>query len=196
MEKQIFLLKYCVIFLFSLVLATGCNNEEKKNDNPPLTDNKNKKDEVKEPPTSNFISGILDTLVISATNFKKLTKNKASFIFYLGGLDTVTLHGWENKGGTIQYNTPPDVRLIKGNPSGLTYGLGTYFGNVNLGKVNKIITDINSNNATHVLFAPQKIGSHVGYKIFLSKDDPFTLAHLFAIIPTGEEANPSPPRNY
>jgi hypothetical protein len=140
----------------------------------------------------------LDTLWTTTAAFQKLDKNKAVFAFYFGDQDTVTVHGWKDKGGTTQFNTPPDVVFYKGHPdSVLTFGPGTYFGNLSLDKVNQLQKLILDSAASYVVFAPKKLGNHVYYKVYVTKESPVALAaRTAALIASGDDANPSPPKNY
>ncbi len=196
MTKQSFLVKYYVLFLAALFISGGCNND-KATVAEPATGVTGTTATAPTPPAAGLTGGILDTLWITAPEFKLLNTNKALFIFYFGTQDTVSLHGWKDKGGTNPFNTAPDIRLLKGKADAvLTYGPGTYFCNLVLKNVNQLINKINTNQATHVLFAPQKTGDHVYYKIFLSKEPHMITPKIFALIPTGDEANPSPPKTY
>lgn len=126
-----------------------------------------------------------------------LDKKNAIFIFRFDNNDTETLDGWKGKGSNDSFNILPDVRFIKGNTDAtLTYGPGTYFGNIGLRNIDKIQKKINDISATHVIFVPAKFQDHVYYKVFLSKE-PHTLARkTLALIPAGDNTNPSPPKQY
>lgn len=197
MKKYLFFRKYPVHFFIVLLLSAGCNND-KEADNAATPEPVKTAESASQPPpvTAGLTAGILDTLWITATDFKKLDKNKALFIFYFGNQDTVSLNGWKDKGGSNQFNTNPDVRLTKGRPDQvLTYGPGTYFGNLVLTDVNQLINKINSSNAVEVIFAPQKLGSHVYYKIYLSTEPHMVTPKIMPLIDPNAEANPSPPKN-
>ncbi|MEO6404805.1 MAG: hypothetical protein ABIY51_14305, partial [Ferruginibacter sp.] len=98
-------------------------------------------------------------------------------------------------GGLDPYNPTPDVILQKGHKDAtLTYGPGKYFGNLVLNDVNKIQKLITDNGYSYVIFAPQYYNNHVSYKIFLSMEAHLLEPKTMAIVPTGDDANPSPPK--
>jgi hypothetical protein len=200
MTKHFFFKKYYVIFLLPLFILGGCNNDketDKTNTAEPVTSETTSTETAAAPIAAGLTGGKLDTLWITAPEFKLLNTNKALFIFYFGTMDTVSIHGWKDKGGADPFNTDPDIKLLKGHPDAvLTYGPGTYFGNLVLKNVNQLINKINNNQATHVIFAPKKLGDHVYYDIFLSKEPHLLSPKPFALIPTGDVANPSPPKTY
>lgn len=201
MIKLSFLKKYGSLFLVTLFISVACNNDSSTDKSPVAepakTETENTTSAATTPPAVMALSGKLDTLWVDSLSFTKLDKNKAVFVFYAGNDDTLTLHGWKDKGGSSQFNTDPDVRLLKGRPSGLSYGPGTYFGNVNMKDVNKITHWLDTaKQAKYVVFAPQLSGGHVSYKIYISNENPMALVKIFTVVPTGEEANPSPPKNY
>jgi hypothetical protein len=108
------------------------------------------------------------------------------------------LHGWLLKGGTgAPYDSLPNLKLSNGRPSGLTYGVETYFSSVVLTptQYNKLKTALTP-GTRYVLFAPKLYGNNIGYTIYITNVDisVATGAEIFAIDPTGAEANPSPPR--
>ena len=187
------------LLLFSVLvfLFTACDSaKDEKDTTAPATDVSR---EATEPSVSpmRLTPGKLDTLWIAAADFKKLDKNKANFIFYFGTNDTITVHGWKDKGGADPYNTPPDVQFIKGNAdTALTYGPGTYFGNLVLDRVNIIRNKLISGNYSHIIFAPKKIGNHVYYKIYFSDEPHVNPIGIMALYPALEDANPSPPKKF
>ena len=100
-----------------------------------------------------------------------LDKKNAIFIFRIDNNDTETLNGWKEKKGNDSFNILPDVRFIKGNTdAALTYGPGTYFGNIGLTNIDKIQKKIIDSSAIHVIFIPAKFQEHVYIKYFLVKN--------------------------
>ena len=197
MTKRSVLINFYVLFLAILFISVGCNNDRGTEKTIPSESAAVPTASVPPPVTAGLTGGILDTLWITAANFKLLNTNKALFIFYFGTNDTVTVHGWKDKGGVDPFSTSPDIRLLKGYADAvLTYGPGTYFGNLVLKNINQLIKKIDDNQASYVLFAPQKTNNHVSYKIFLSKEPHMITPKTMALIPTGDEANPSPPKTY
>lgn len=201
MTKQFFSCKFPLLFFIIIILTAGCNNnkdDDKKNGvEPPMTDTGKMTAVTPVQQDVTTCSGKLDTLWADSLAFTKVPNGKTVFAFTFGNKDTLTLHGWDAK-GLLQngFDSIPDIRLIKGKASNLTYGPGTYFGNVILNDVKEIKKLLKKENAQYVLFAPQKIGEHISYEIFLSKEDPNNLKTLFAPIDTKLYANPSPPRKY
>jgi len=199
MKEQFILQKNYVLFFMVLFATFGCNNGVDKNSTSgTLATCSINAAEVSDSVTeSRTFGGKLDTLWIAAADFKKLDKDKAIFIFHFNNGDVITLDGWKEKGGTDSFNIPPDVQFSKGNKdTTLKYGPGTYFGNIGLSKIKKIQKMITDSSATHVIFAPAKLGEHVYYKIYLSKEPHMVLRKTFALIPTEESTNPSPPKQY
>ena len=152
--------------------------------------------------------GILDTLWIDSLSFAKLPAGKIAFQYYIGGIDTLTLHGWKAKGfiGT-DFDDDPIIKLLKGRSTGsVKYGPSTYFGDLILtnGDINTIAKALKNNKAQYVLFAPNVLRKHIYYNIFVGFDDPHALfsdssEHRFLIAPVpvvGVSANPSPPKNF
>ena len=140
---------------------------------------------------------MLDTLKVDRAAFDALPSGKLVFSFVFGANDTLTMHGWSLHGGSKNYDSLPNIKLVKKAASLVPYGNGTYFGNVILATsdVNSIKHLLNSNNAQWVLFAPKLQGNNIVYTIFVAKNGPGTLIETKAIA-TGIDANPSPPKNY
>jgi hypothetical protein len=186
-----------VALLFTVLIIMACN--EKKEDQK-LSDNSAAETQpVVIQPAIKAFSGKLDTLVVDSLSFSKLPNAKMVFSFVFGENDTLTLHGWHAKGllGT-SFDSLPDIKLIKGNPSHIDYGPGIYFGNVILKDVNKIQRALKTHNAQLVIFAPKMVDTnHIGYDIFLGKNDPtLSKISILAIINIDLDANPSPPKTY
>lgn len=199
MKKVLFLKVYAAILMLTLFVLASCNENDMEKNNGESAGNTTEKNTAAttSQPAPTFISGTLDTLWTDSLSFTKLDKAKAYFAFYAGTNDTLTLHGWK-AGGLVPggYNTPPDIKLLKGRASTINYGADTYFGNVLLKDVSDIQKKLKTYKAKYVLFAPEKNGAYISYKIFLTNDTPPALIKTFAIINTGSEANPSPPKTY
>lgn len=197
MTKPLVLIKYHLLFFIILILSVGCNNNQPPANEPATTDTDKMIPSVTQSKAASF-SGLLDTLYISSDTFeKKIDKGAVVLVFTIQNNDVITMHGWSRK-DILQgkFPTDPDIKLLNGTPSGLSYGPGTYFGNLVLDDIKKIKKLIKKNSANYVLFAPKKIDDHISYEIFLSKEDPKNLAPLFGRIPTNMDANPSPPKKY
>lgn len=198
MTKQFLLQKAATIFFLFLFIMIGCNSGSDKN----TTTNSASKDsnmgtpEAVAVPALPILSGYLDTLYVDSLNFSTLNKDMAVFAFYAGQNDTLTLHGWYAKGLFNKFDSLPNIQLAQGRASTVTYGNGTYFRNVVLSDINEIKRLLKTKKAKYVLFAPQKSGNIINYKIYLSNDDPKALVKSFAVIPTGIETNPTPPKQY
>lgn len=198
MNFQIFLKMYRWIFFIPLFAMASCNqNDDKKAGNTPAADSS--KPVLAGPVMAALTSGALDTLFIDSTAFVKLDNEKVVFSFTFRGNDTLTLHGWSLKNNPKQFDSLPNIKLVKARADKtLTYGLGTYFGNVVLSKkgVEDVKDALDKKHAQFVLFAPRKYGENIGYDIFVGKDNPAVLVKIFVVDPTGASTNPSPPKPY
>ena len=199
MKKQLFFSSFNIVFVLTLLITASCNDDSaKKNsvENSEASTATNMVSTAPQPAAAAF-NGTLDTLWTDSLSFTKMDKDKAVFAFYAGGGDTLTLHGWKAKGILqTEYNPVPDISLLKGKAGTLSYGSGSYFGNVIVKDVKGINKLLDKEHAKYVLFAPQKTDGHIWYKIFLSNDDPIALVKMFNLIATSYEANPSPPKTY
>jgi hypothetical protein len=196
--QNLSLLKNCQsFFIICVILLASCNDgTADKNTSAAATDSI--KAAATAAPVAAIIGGVLDTLFVDSLTFTKLDNGKVVFSFTYRQNDTLTLHGWDAKGICGDgFNNSPDIRLIKARPATVSYGPDIYFSNVVL--QGKDVKDIKSllkvHKAQYVVFAPQKLGEHIGYKIFLSKEYPAILVKILTVIPTDTEANPSPPKN-
>lgn len=188
------------LFAVTILVSAGCNNENTDKTEPAkpaVTDTVKSSSEPAYKKAAFAFPGKLDTLYAVDTSFLKVPNGKTVFAFTFGADDTLTLHGWDAK-GVFQngFDSIPDIALIKGHPSKLDYGPGTYFGNVILNDAKEIKKLLKKTKTKYVLFAPEKIGEHISYNIFLSNDDPALIKTFFAPIPTNISANPSPPKKY
>jgi hypothetical protein len=204
MLKYFKLTGYSLFICFTIILITSCNNGGKKNKDSvnSVEDTIDKTTEVKEESSkAKTITGTLDNLWVKKSDFNSLDKDKkVVFSFTFQPNDTLTLYGWSCKGalgscnGT--YYTNPDIKLLKGITSGISYGPQVYFGNIILHKnaVKKIVNGFKT--YTYVVFVPQNNGGFITYKIFVTNDDPTQSIKALVLDPTGEDANPSPPKDY
>lgn len=147
-----------------------------------------------------FIGGKLDTLFVERKTFENVPNGKLVFSFTFTASGQLTLHGWHaiNSGGT-RFNPKPSLELENGSTSSLSYGPGTYFGNVVLQQNQRVAIEkkLAGLNANYVVFVPQQIESNnIGYKIYVSSTKPLMAMGVMALDPTGEDANPSPPKSY
>ena len=188
--SKISLLLFCVLG----IVLTSCDSGQA--DKVPIEDTNPTSADIEQSESPMSVTpGMLDTLWIAAEEFKKLDKSKASFVFYFGANDTITVHGWKDKTIITPYTDTPTVKFLKGKPdSALTYGTGTYFGNSELKNVKDIVKLIDKEKYDYVIFAPKLLYNHVFYVVYLSKE-PHTLAMGMAGLgnPVGE-TNPSPPK--
>ncbi|MEO6453980.1 MAG: hypothetical protein ABIN97_07915 [Ginsengibacter sp.] len=206
MIKQ-FILKKVNLFFFAIVSLTfSCNNTNSDTTTAETTSTDTVGKNASEAyaaasPETRTISGVLDTLWIDVSTFMAL-KKKIAFRFYVGGSDTLTMHGWSSDDNI--YKDTPDVKLIKGKSSGLNFGAGNYLGNLILRRgidgIRRIKDSIAATSSRYVLFAPQDPKMNNGqifYKIFLTKDDPHIIPLNTALkaTPTGINLNPSPPKS-
>ena len=199
MTKQLHVLKFLLLFCIILILSASCNNADKTVSVEPVVsaDSITTNAETKVQATVTTFGGHLDTLWVDSLSFTKLPNGKTVFAFTFGGKDTLTMDGWDAKGVLGNgFDSMPDIRLFKGRPSDLLYGPGTYFGNVVMREAKQIKKLLKSEKAQYVLFAPQKLGEHIQYVVFLSKEDPTALKTLLKVIATNIIVNPSPPKEF
>ena len=200
MTSHFKLTRFPLFILFISFLVAACNSndgDEKKTDEKPAADSGKIMSQIAQPAAA-LISGTLDTLWTDSLSFASLPKKKIVFCFTFRRLDTLTLHGWAAEKDSI-FTTNPDIELIKGHASALNYGNDMYFGNVIIkrGHLALIKNKLIQEKAKYVLFAPQIVnGNHIGYRVFVTKDDPVSLVKAFTLRDTGVDANPSPPKNY
>ena len=192
------LLKNCLSFFTIIVILLASCNDGAADKNTAAAATESSAPNAQAAPAAAIIGGVLDTLFVDSLTFTKLDNGKVVFSFTYRQNDTLTLHGWDAKGICGDgFNASPDIRLIKGRPGTVSYGPDIYFSNVVL--QGKDVKDIKSllkvHKAQYVVFAPQKLGEHILYKIFLSKENPAILVKILTVIPTDTEANPSPPKN-
>ena len=196
MQNQFWLHRYTLLFFMVLFFSIGCDNERDRDpdgDRAP-TDSSGKIVSTASIPGAHPFAGKLDTLWIDSATFIKFN-NKAEFIFHFA-TDTITVHGWNNKGGNEPFDDTPTVQFIKGHQSNLSYGPETYFGNMGLKNIQTIKNMIRHESATYVIFAPEKDKRHVYYKVFLTKEPHMLLPKTLAPVPTNVSTNPSPPKQY
>jgi hypothetical protein len=185
MYKHIKLTTNFLLLCFAFLLLFSCNNA------------KEEKPDEKAPPAAALLTpGRLDTLYIERQTFDNLQMGTKLFFSYtFKAADSLTLHGWVLKQGN-KFDSLPNIKLKNTNASPLTYGVGTYFGNiiVTSTEFNKIKTALIP-AMNYVLFAPVLQGNNISYRIFVS-DKLFTpKAQILVIAATGAVANPSPPKS-
>jgi len=190
-----------ISFLCIAILIFSCKDDSKtpKTDVSIIPDNSIKDTVMPAAQKAAVIGGYLDTLWTDRATFDKLPNSRYVFEITYRTNDTLTLHGWEAKGLLGHTFSPnPDIKLEKGHASPLSYGPDIYFGNMILhnNDIKEIKKRLKDNNAQYVLFAPQITDEHIWYKIFLSNDPPSIMVKGFAVIATGIDANPSPPKEY
>jgi hypothetical protein len=184
-----FYLKFFIAFLI-VAAFTACTTADKDK-----TIDEEKLIEKEIDPAN--IVGPLDTLFIESSTFDS-AKGPTVFSFAFRGKDTLTLYGWNDKPGNGKkpiFNNDPDIKLLKGRASNLSYGPNVIFGNLVLTKkdIRDIKTVIGNKPSKYVLFAPEKDGQSIVYKIYVTNDDPMALAKM-APEPTEVKANPTPPK--
>ena len=151
----------------------------------------------KGPVAAGLTGGTLSILYTDSTSFNKL-KHKLVFSFVFRSEDGLTLAGWDDK---APFDPDPNIELQRNLPvSGVTYSIGTYFGNlvISTGDVNKIQGDI-KNKYKYILFTPDNdIPNHIKYKITYTNTLPTTLQEAQGAVAPAVDiyANPSPPRAY
>ena len=113
------------------------------------------------------------------------------------------MDGWYLRKGKSgledSFNLASDIQLKKGVVSDtLFYGAGTYFGNVVLQKkdITRIIEVLDSTKYTKVIFYPEIVNMHIGYKISVSNNQYEKDVSVATVVPTKIVANPSLPKEY
>ncbi len=204
--KKIFLLTSAFLFFIVLVLLLpSCNNNDAAAPKTEAT-----VAEANTPPATvtvqaNLLSDHLDTLWITAAAFNALGPGtRITFRFY-DTLDAFTLRGWT--GNSNSWNDRlPDVKLLIGRESPVTFGQGSYFGNLQIApaQYNTIRQKLTATGATYVVFGPVNptippTAGQISYNVFVTSDDPGditpTFSYKFLVESTGVSTNPSPPRN-
>jgi hypothetical protein len=203
MQKTILFKNPFFLFIVMLLFIASCNNN----------DSGTAKTDTPDSPTTNEIgggggalnlTGTLDTLFMPASDFPKKQpappqSPRLTFRFF-DTLNSFTLHGWV---GVVFGDAAPTIRLSIGKPTTVSYGSGSYFGNLILRnyQVENIRDSIDKYNSSKVYFIPEidNTGNFVGqivYRILVSNDkvSPTTPVSISAIS-TAETTNPSPPRN-
>lgn len=188
--RLFFLRNFWFLFVATVILLWACNNG-----------NIDKPKPIQEPvatsQTAVMTGGMLDTLKVDSAAFAALPDGKLIFSFVFEANDVLTMHGWILKKVVKNYDSLPNIKLLKMATSTLPYGIGTYFGSTILGNgaVNHIQKALKDNQAQLVLFAPQKLGNNIAYKILVAKTDP-TKMFVVTTVNTGIDVNPSPPKNF
>ncbi len=143
------------------------------------------------------MNGFLNRLYIDAATFTTSQK-RIVFRFYSITPDSLTLRGWINDGNKFPNN--PDIKLLIGKPSLISFGTGTYFGNMVLTSPDHKAINIQARAFKYVVFIPlnpsgSALPGQITYDIELTNDDPATVPLAEKVIPTNRMLNPSPPRN-
>lgn len=188
--------KFTLILGIVLLTFTACSDDS-SNEASQMVENPINEDSL---PIVNVVAnkGELYELRVDSASFVKLKDDKMVFQFTYQGNDSLTMHGWKVKGilGN-SFDSIPDIKLLPGAKSGLTFGPNVYFGNIliNKGKdIKKIKDDLKKYNGKFVLFIPKKLGHHISYDIFITTDiNPLVATGR---VPTDIDANPSPPKEW
>jgi hypothetical protein len=194
---------YLIAMIFCIASCKENKSSEAKNDTVDSTTKTTMPGDNK----AVILTGSLDTLLIDSASFAALGKppnpgNWTIFRYYINNSNFITLAGWSANNINGQYhgnNAPPPsptIVLSIDNPSSIKYGPGNYFGNLILrpGQLNIIQGLLSSTHSKSVLFAPFIDNNQITYKIYLS--DKKTAKNISVnIVPTGQDLNPSPPRN-
>jgi hypothetical protein len=191
MRRLIKLSRYSLFFFAVLILAASCNDGTEAKKNTTTIE--------KEETTSIAITGTLNNLWVEKADFDKLDNSQLVFSFAFRTKDTLTLHGWSCKGpkGSCKgdYQTEPNIKLIKGKSSGVAYGPVVYFGNIII--KNKDVIKLQNGYKTYkyFVFVPTIKNGFIYYSIKASNNDPRLIEDLI-LDDTSIEANPSPPKGF
>jgi len=191
MSKYFNLYRIPVFFIAAILLLSSCKDkDDKKTADTPAT-------AEKAPPAAGLTGGTLFILYADSASFNAL-KHKAVFSFVFKSEDGLTLAGWDDK---APFDPDPDLELQRNLPvAGVTYSVGTYFGNlvISTADVNKIQNDI-KNKYRYIFFTPDNdIPNHIRYKITYGNTLPTTMQEAQGLVAPAVDtyANPSPPKNY
>ncbi len=196
-----------VFYLVTMILFFASCSENKSSEANTDTVDSTAKTTMPEDNKGGILTGSLDTLMIDSASFAALGKppnprNWTILRYYITGSNKITLAGWSANNSNGQYHAnnapppPPNIVLTIDNPSSIQYGTGNYLGNLILrpNQLTKIQGLLSSTHSKSVLFAPFVDNNQITYKIYLS--DKTTAKNISAnVLPTGEDLNPSPPRN-
>jgi hypothetical protein len=192
--------------IIMILFFTSCNENKSSEANTDTADSITKTTMPGDNKTG-ILTGSLDTLIIDSASFAALGKppnpgNWTIFRYYITSSNYITLAGWSANNSNGQYhgnNAPPpspNIVLAIDNPSSIQYGPGNYFGNLILrpNQLTQIQRLLDSTHSKSVLFAPFVDNNQITYRIYLSDK---TTAKKFSVnvLPTGQDLNPSPPRN-
>jgi hypothetical protein len=191
MRKNYFLPAGLLLTGFMFLLLASCTDDDKNNQD---IDNGN---QTVKAVTNALTSGYLDTLAIDRAPFDLINGNRTVFFsFVFKTADTLTLHGWIQKGNN--FDSLPNLKLTNRGATTASYGPGTYFGNIvirpdDFGDIKNALID---NRMKYVLFVPRKDGNNILYDILVTSDDPTNPVSILVTTDTGADGNPSPPKNY
>ena len=200
MRKLISLPGYSLFYFVILFLVASCTNETGGNETPgdTIIDSTKTETEMGQTTTS-FISGTLDKLYIEATTFKSLAKSSLVLSFAFRTNDTLTLYGWscDNNifGNCKKFNPYPNIKLIKYGSTSIEYGPELTLGNLVLFKEEIKTIKEKLETYKYVVFIPLLNKGNIDYSIYVTNDPP-EKSKVLALVPTGIEANPSPPKGY
>lgn len=204
MNKRLF--RDCLVLFFaaSLFCFSSCkddDNDSKKEDQAQASgDNQKAASSQPAAPIVAMVNIKLDTLYVDRTTFENVPNGKLVFSFTFTPQDQLTMHGWHatNPAGT-KFNKAPSIRLVNGKASTITAGPGIYFNNIVLQQSQRVAIEkiLKAKNANYVVFAPMLVDQYsIGYNVFVSSTPPTMAMGIMALDPTGEDANPSPPKSY
>jgi hypothetical protein len=201
MTQQLPLKKFYLLVLIASAALISCNDSSKSTAAASeLSDTTTKVTNAAAPPVTNAITpGVLDILYIEKAAILAIPNGRKLVFQYIFERENfLTLHGWISKQSGVDFDTPPNIKLKKGSPGDVRYGVNTYFGNTVIRKqdIHDIQTFINAHpGLDFVLFKPVMEQQHIKYEIYLSDDFNDSLKAL-TLVNTGKTANPSPPRTY
>lgn len=202
MLQQSIVKKNLLFFFILLIAVAACNNADTgKNSSKSDSNSMTAMAMAETVKTATITAPELDYLWVDSATFLRIPKGKTVFSFSFSLPDSITLNGWHAKGNQNYYfDTIPDIKLIKGQPSGVSCGKGTYFGNEilddkELQNIKDIIVKLKT---LYVLFTPEVKDYHVKYNIVLTNENPLGAKALdkTKLIVTSYSLNPSPPHQY
>jgi len=204
MRKK-FLIRQVSFVVLLLLLFASCNNPETDAAKTDTPDSSVVVAPAAAPPQGSLIAGNLDTVWMDSATFVNLgAGTRLTFRFYIDNPNNISLRGWT--GNSNSWDSPPDVYLKTGRQSKVTFGSGSYFGNLQLSpsNYNAIKQKLQDTKTKYVVFGPVNptTGVNAGqilYKIYVTNDYPGnstpSIIYKFLVEDTGIETNPSPPKN-
>ena len=200
--SKYFKLRSVVFFFVTTFLMMSCaNNDSKTTDTsaPASTTTPTSTDATPATTTANktmTLTGTLATLWVESAIFAKLDNKNLFLSFRFEAPDILTLHGWSCQGVACSGGFPnePNLKLVPGPVTTVTYGPNVYFGNLLVDDVKKIKKK--AEKFANVVFVPlPKVDDYIRYRVFVTNDPRTKAFTTLSLEDTEVDANPSPPKH-